>query len=505
MTSRGRKLAAVAAVAATLLTACGGEDVPREALGEAAHPPATPAAITPVRDAAAVISALKQLDACALLDPASAAVPGFPPGVERERDDPHSCKIQEPGGYGEVELILGTPLDRRARFLSQPRTVAGTVVYVSQPMSECVYLLPVGPVHAIRFQALARVGEIGSCAALDTLVPVAVAKIATAAPPGHALAKVDACSVLAAALGDRRPSRMTSGFDWRGLDSCQALSAEDVGSDLRLRYTKDPARSYDGLPSRQVGGRTVFAIGDCHLAWSQGRSGLPGESEAFSRVELRADCDRLDALAAEVMRFLDAPPPDVPPVKPLLYPQGQTGLPDDGACADVPPEQPCLPSAHRPYTPHDPVALANAAAADPSVLCGLAEEAVRTHFGPELRPVLSSAGGTRTQGCLFVEPNHRRQVSVQIAAGGLSDSSDGRAVTVAGRPGVVRSDRTSPLKRQDLSVALVEGEDDTTTRRLEIGLQFNPQRGTRQDGETVDTTGAEMLDVLAGDIVARAF
>ncbi|MBN6040208.1 hypothetical protein [Amycolatopsis sp. 195334CR] len=483
--------------AAMVLTACGSEEEPPDALGAPSHPPVVTAPAAPPRDTAAVLSALNRLDPCALLDPVAAGIPGFPADAERDRRSPHSCELERAGRYGSLTAVLGAPLNRQIRFQSATRVLDATVVYV-QSSPDCRYLVPVGPRHAISFTA----DFAGGCAELDKLVPIALSRMDTPAEAGPAFAGRDACSVLAAALGEDDNTRLAPEPGVSGLDSCDATSTQATASSLRLRYAGDPARRYDDRPTSQLNERTVYRDDDCELVWSQGPSGLPGESQAFATVEARTTCDRLDPLATEVMRVLGAPPAAVPPVSPLRYPPGETGLPDTSPCADVTPEQPCRPSAHQPYAPHDPAALASTAAADPGVLCGLAEEAVRAQFGPELRPVVSTVGNApRAEGCLFVEPSLRRQVTVAVTVESPS-TTDGQPVTIAGRPGWARV--TPADDRHTRLVTLTENEN--TVQRLEIGLRFNHERGSTPDpDQPIGTPGLEKLDALAGDIASRAF
>ncbi|RZQ62351.1 hypothetical protein [Amycolatopsis suaedae] len=484
--TRTHRLAAVVLAAVVLLGACGGDEEPAQALGDAAHPPVVVAASTPVRDTAAVISALKRLDPCALLDPIAAGIPGRP--GEGTRPAPHNCEI------GDLGVTLGTPLSRMSRYGMPRRTVAGNVVYVDRPSTGCAYLLPVGPVHAIRFEADTDRDVIEPCAALDRLVPVALSKLGTPVPPGDRLSTVDACSVLTAALRDPGLGRSAVEESRKGLHSCG--EGNIYGNSLKLAYGKDPARVHTDRPSRQVGGRTLVEIGRdpmCTVAWSEGPA-----ATAFATVELHASCDRVDTVAAEVMRLLDAPPPDVPPIQPLPYPPGQTGLPGEGGCADVRPDRPCQPVSPEPYAPHDPVALVNAAAGDSGVLCGLAAEAVRAHLGPELRPVLTDADG-----CVFVEPSLRREVTVRVEAGELP-GMPWQAVTIAGRPGYLRGAGDGELGTDRL-VALVEGGGEGTARLLKIGIRIRPERGAGPGPGNVNTAGVEKQDALAADIVARAF
>ncbi|WP_165436333.1 hypothetical protein [Amycolatopsis suaedae] len=123
---------------------------------------------------------------------------------------------------------------------------------------------------------------------------------------------------------------------------------------------------------------------------------------------------------------------------------------------------------------------------------------MRTHLGPELRPVR-----TEVSGCVFVEPDHRRRVTVQVRPGTLP-TSRGQATTIAGRPGYARPADSSE-NGADRLVVLVDGEDDRTARLLEIRLRFQPRKGSTQGSDSVDTTGIEKLDALAADIAARAF
>ncbi|OZM72002.1 hypothetical protein CFN78_17870 [Amycolatopsis antarctica] len=510
-----RALTAVALAAATLTVAQGcAESEDRVTEPTPVSLPAQLSAAPQARPMGAVVAGLTGLDACALIDPAAASIPGYEGSRVRARS-PHQCTISTGDGqgkYGDMAVTLGLPLSRDERFRYELAHPAGITTYTRTLDSmSCEAYVPVGADLSIAFSIRSTGAEPdrSACEQALALVTAAAPRLTAPSGPPGPFAAHDACTVLGAALGDARGDAplspgghsARSGIDGCGVDEGRGLE-DRTSLELSYRPSERERDGDDGEP-RTVGGRQVWPrYDDCAVVWDHAASGLPGasgESASLLEIVLEAPCGQTDALAAEVMLVLDGPPPERPGAQSPLFYRAEEPDVALGACVDVPARESCEP--HMPVpAPRGAREVSDAVRADPDVACAIAAEAVGRHLGPELRPVVTRRP---VDGCLFVEPRHSVRVRVGVSVGELDDTSTTSAgqarTTVAGRPAVTQTSEGGAGYR--IAVQLVEDEEAPT--RLDMSVEVTPPRGS--GGRNSGGSRAPALDAIAEDIAARVY
>jgi Protein of unknown function (DUF3558) len=184
-------------------------------VGCAAQIQGSPAVAVPRdRDSGAVVAALRELSACALIDPAVAGRVGIGSAPIVYAEAPHACTISaapSSGGY-EVTVHLGTHADHFLKWASAPITLAGAKAYRyddSLKGHNCFVFLPVSFDRAIQIYAKepSTGSDIDLCAAATAFAEAAATKLANpdSLRPDRTtfpLSQWDGCSLLAAALGE---------------------------------------------------------------------------------------------------------------------------------------------------------------------------------------------------------------------------------------------------------------------------------------------------------------
>lgn len=387
-----------------------------------------PRASVPSRgDERAVLAALRQVDACALLDTRAARVPAFPASARPVASGPHRCDVSGKGGV-RVSVRLGMAFGTRDRLTDfYPRALGGAKAYVerwgNEPRSMCFLHLPVGRSLSVRFAAFAGTAPTDLCGATETFAATAARRLARpdTVRPGadRPMATRDPCAALGAALDARGYHLGHDGVGDFGIDGCVADPAEAPLSEA-IRLTLGYGRvDNGGVPARIAGRPAVVrdGSGGCAVRWSSGTAGARGEQVQ----ELTApDCPRAERVAAAVAGA-PAESPEAPRLT-LLYGPDEPDLPVAGACGyySADPAR-CRPYAEVPVPANRSDAI-RAAVLDPHTNCALAAL-------PALRPVVDDR-----LGCVFVEPTRTTRVAVRLMPGRVPAEPGATATTVAGLP-----------------------------------------------------------------------
>lgn len=248
-------------------------------------------AIPPNRDNGAVVAALRQINPCALIDPAIASRVGIGAQPVVYANAPHSCTISSTtlSGADDVSFRLGSRVDHFIKWSSAPITLAGAKAYLLDESLErnyCAVFIPVSFEWAIQISTKGRSdgSAIDVCAASTTFAEAAAVKLADpdSLRTDHRilpLSQWDGCSLLATALGEAA-GRYTMTLDKGifGLDGCDASTGPDRELSVKISYSWDPA---DGLGANRklVAGQTVDVAeptrsgsdsSGCRVRWSNG-------------------------------------------------------------------------------------------------------------------------------------------------------------------------------------------------------------------------------------------
>lgn len=412
------------------------------------------------RDEEAVLSALRRIDLCAVLDKALAATPGAPADANPEAPQPSRCDLagmRYPISATVVGLVHST------RLSLQARAIGGAKGYVRYGSSSCAVFLPVSFEKAIEFSQVPH--GTPSDEACRTVVDVAAASAGVLADPDtvQVAPRWNACDALTDALGSEAEKTKLLGD---GLDDCADFT--HVPSPLSISFANELVPTGDPRDVT-IGGKQArvyeFDDGVCDIDWRQGpfNSRYAAEPEYPVRL-ISLDCDRGKTVAESLVRVLgEAPPDDVAPQRPLLYAPDEPDSPYPGACAYVDGSDlnRCEPYVET-RVPDQPGELAKVGVTDGQVGCAAAMDAVGRQFGAGLRPVAIMGS------CYFVEPERRIQVLFAINPGRTIGDTDSTKVTVAGHPGYAKSSASYVDYRLSTTTTL---EGDAT---LELRVTTGP-------------------------------
>lgn len=493
---------------------------------EATPPPATtgsppPSAQTRVehpkadvpkdRDEQAVIAALRQLDACVLVDPAAI---GAPAGAKPVASGPRRCWIPLDGTGHGVYVVFGVEWDPDVKFLAEPVELDGANAYLlpdGSGESACQVVIPVSFELAV---AVAVTGNGGACATTKSVATVVAGRLAKPdliAAPADPWTSWDACALLAAGLGDHAAVVNLRSFgDWRtgGLDDCNAKKSSPPHESYRLTLEYADAK-IGSTGVKTLGGKQVAVSADggdwCTLRWREGRVGFPNDRPDRMIHLSTSDCPRGDQLAVAVMKLLPTPPPDrVAPQRPLVYRPDEPDVPAAGACVDFRPHGLCQPHDEVPV-PRDAKVILDAAARDHHVACAMVVDAVRRRFGQTMQPVVSVEA--ERSGCHFVEPTHTLIVRISVLpAQDIREfdpykRSNAQILTVADRPAVLTTGLNKGYESSSLCLSPVR---DATSGVLCVHALFLPGRGAARRAQ-VDDSRKSLLEPTAADLVAQHF
>nr|WP_253668101.1 hypothetical protein [Streptoalloteichus tenebrarius] len=470
------------------------------------------------RPAEAVLSALRQLDACALVDPSAAKSAGFARSVP---EGPHTCDYLGNGG-DKAEVRIGHHFDHGSRYRSEPIELGGVRAYLfrgeQKEKAPCELNIPVSFTLSIRLDV--RRGESTSsdtCAQARALGGAAAARLATpdalkVDPATRPLSDWDGCTLARAATPQRPDLRVSTAIQ-DSVDECRLEEDKKDTKDtkqagtfvwFKIRYTSDPLQG--NHVKRQIGGRTaaVMDFGDnCWVSWAHGPSGNSDKLASHAVVEVKTQgCDNVANIAAEAMRVLaGAPPSPAAPQRPLTFRPDEPDGDAPGACVDFTSagsSMGCEPhvAARVPTNKKD---LMVAADKNPNVTCSMADEIVRQVFGQEMRPIVY--GGH----CYWGEPTHAVAVRVTLTPRYAPDQfgqdpslyQNRQKKTFGGAPGV----SWTASKGTQYEIYLSTTGDITKPGYLAGEVQAWPARGSAD--ATADTSKLSRLDQVMTMLAER--
>ncbi|RJQ77801.1 hypothetical protein D5S17_15440 [Pseudonocardiaceae bacterium YIM PH 21723] len=391
--------------ASLLLTGCG-----TKIDGTPVAPSGYGGARIPDREQTAVVAAMRELDACALLDDPKAQPQG-----------PHGCEASS--ASGRLRLRLGYKLSHTTRWAAQPVDAAGMHGYIEETGSgtrqACSGYLPVSFGRSIFVAADGN----GACDQVKAKLVAVAGKLANpdavkVNPATRPLAQWDGCSALGVALGDELTKYTLSDLDAVTVDAtdgCEArLKGSKVTSQDSLRYNvKYSSPAAASVPLQDIAGKKAFVsnrAGSCSALIDNGPSGV--ENKVVSVVEISVTaktCEAMTALAGKIVTTLQGSPPSLGnPQRPVLIPANQPDEDAPGACVDYRGTG-CTPYDGKAKLPGDKKEALAAANADTRAVCALAEKQVKQAFGDTMRPVIYG------DFCVFVEPTHVIEVNVSIS------------------------------------------------------------------------------------------
>ncbi|TWD82564.1 hypothetical protein FB561_3697 [Kribbella amoyensis] len=502
-----RVLAIGVVVPALLLTACSSTDDPKEASTPVSAPSTLPK-LPPVthpspkvprdRDLARVFASLTALDACALLAPGRAKVPGLRTAKLR-RTAPHRCEVEGKVGAGRNVLIRAWPAVSNSwsqRFPMATAKFGGVRIYQVATESTCRVFVPVSFAYSIAiFGRSSSAGKEASCRETEAFAAAAIPVLAKASTPTRGRpAGWSGCTALSAILG--QPIGSVEMFD--GVDDCRK-----AGVGLGLIY--DSAPEYDGKDEVvRIGGRQVELTGGgdqlCVATWSEGSSGQPAPYENLLVSLSAANCAEAKRWTQKARTVLAGPARKGPaPQYPIYLRADEPHSDKPGGCAeldDVTGNQHCLP-----YVPVEAPKggqeVLRHVRADRNVLCAISVAAVRRRFGAELQPMTTLPENPPGQlgTCTYLEPTRAFAITVEVGDQPvLGTRPTPTTVKLAGRDAVIVSDPDGERARLELTSA--DGAF------LRLTFQTFPPRGT--DGPP-DTARIEQLQPFAEEIAGQYF
>lgn len=517
MTMPCSQLRWVMLVSSLLLAACSPSD-PAQPTTLPTPPTVTrpPAVVPQDRDPQAVLAALRQLDPCALVDPARAGVPGYPASLEPVPYSPHRCEVYRTYGDDEVEVILGAPFDEESRWNTAVVTIGGVKAYRSAHTDSCDLHIPVSFQLTIHFWVRKGVHSTSNgdmCAPATGFAEYAVTRLADPdnAPSVLPMADRDACQVLTAALGANPDGyRVAFNDSLNGIDACggDIEDPERAAPTLaaRLVYNPDPAQQRDSI--RTIGGRPVRVYEQpdyCHLTWSVGKVRTPERSRTDQQVELQApDCRMGKAMVLAAMTHMQQPPPPVAaaPQRPITYRPDEPDLAVPGAYVahtSINDPRYCQPAVNVPV-PSGSTEIITGATTDPHVVCAFSRAAITGHFGQDFSPIVTT-GHT----CVFVEPTRAVEIQVRVDPDSRPQASPGtRRATIAGHAATFHDNITDTTGiSYEIAAAVTPGTDPGM---VIVTVRFRHPRGVpHSDTTPIDTALASKLEPAVTDMLTTHF
>lgn len=460
----------VGIVLALLAAGCSGGESPAPPTRKERHPVELPSD----RDGEAVLSALRRVDLCAVLDRGAAAA-----GIEGRTvraGSPFSCEVDFAGGRSFPVQLKVDHLASRKRVTLPSTVIGGARAYVYND-GPCDILLPVSFTVSLEVIDLGR-----ACEEAEPLVAGVVS-----------------------VLGD--PDLVTTGPRWTACEVLSEVIGEDPGADLDLDGCLDvsgkrslrfdhpdsfpPAKAQRG----KAGDRVVWMVTDprdstCDVGWK------PDDGPLVVTIG-GPTCDEALAMVAPVERVLGQAPPEAPQQRPLFYGPNEPDTPFAGACAYVAdktsPEK-CAPTTRLPI-PGAGQQLVDLAADDVDVACSLALDPVTEHFGDQMRAVILTRGDTYL--CYFVSPLRQLEIGFVVSRSTVTDQrrEGDRTTDIAGHRALVA----------DCDAILCSASVATSTDAEQRGvLGLEVRLGPLQGAELPLDAGDRARAVL-GDIVRKHF
>ncbi|RZS29609.1 uncharacterized protein DUF3558 [Herbihabitans rhizosphaerae] len=458
-------------------------------------PPRTPQ--PPDRDAAAVTSALRKLDACALIDipVAKSLAPNATP-IPR---GPHSCLLSPTPQHDiikeSVRITVGDDSDHVRRFSGVPVTIGGAKAYEYRDDSSsrrCEIAVPVSFTLAITVEFRGDDVE-GACRVVRKVTEAAIGKLRNpdalnVDPAKRPFAAWDGCTFLKQVLGNPPEFDYVGEGTYDPFSGCAAAKRPQRGQPPSATSKEDVklTAEYDEAPKpapgmRPIGGKQVVfseRTGECKLEWAQGDSGTGDKDFGVLMFELSANCQAATQIAEKIMQLAGQAPSDATsPQRPLLYGPNEPDTAAVGACIhsaqgsskDCEPYQPT-------EVPKGYQAIIAAVTKNRHVQCAVFEPAIKAAFGPEFLPL--SWG----QHCFFVEPTHALHITVNVlpptamhVPGKYGRGYPKQEVQLGGKPA-----STYSSGKDSFDIYLSAVGDLNAGGGLHIGLEARPPRGDQR-------------------------
>ncbi len=399
------------------LTACAVDPRARpaptlEPLPTVAHPKAE----SPDRNPAAVLSAVRRLDPCALLDPGEARIPGVPAGTGTRIDSPFNCRLKIKDNNDQIFLtIVDLPTEERLQLSTEP--IGGMRSYRTTEYGDCAVYLPISFRLAVKITAQQVDGDAEPCDVAGALAEQVVARLGTPEQV-ETEPRWDACTVLATALN----------IDVATVSAASEWDVSDCQSDETNLSLQDADRFGD------VDDDTPIEVDDDYRGVCLVTANAGGVAVSVKHPS----CDEAKRIAGPVMEIVAVPPPAGAPQRPVLYPWDEPDVPNP-VCRTVA-DPTCQPYVEVPVPEGPPLEVLRHALADPNIQCALATEAVDA----DLTPVTAEGK------CHFVGAG-KPTVSTYLQAGSTYVPSS-EETEVGGRPAEILVDD----KQGYLLVALAE-------------------------------------------------
>lgn len=490
--------------------------------GPAAGGDSKPAKRPRDRNQAAVLLALRQIDACALFDESLSKK--LSADATPLASGPHSCELTEIlDGYPGSPLMkvaVGAGFDHVSRYGAAPVTIAGAKAYEYRDAmsSTCEVAFPVSFTLGIQLEHEAGTPE-EACRVVHRFGKAMVAKLRkpgsiTVQPAKRPLSAWDGCTLLVHLLD--KPKDYTYEVDGVAdpFSGCLGRLDQEVDPSssagervsLEAKYDKE----LESRPKRRtIAGKKVAVDDrgeDCVLSWVQGDSRTGNKWVGKLMIELTAACAKASKMAAKAIRLADkAPSKPGRPQRKLLYGPRDPDSAAPGACVHLAVGHNAECEPYQPTTaPKGYDAIVSAEANDRNVRCAVFEPAVRSKFGSTFKPVIYG------EHCIFVDPKHELVITVNV----LPKSEIYVLNKYGDDPGLYTDRQEIQLAGKSALTFFTSGKDGfdiylspagdlNAAGGLHIGLESSPPRGDRStiEGPPVDPALVELAKQAMSEVV----
>jgi hypothetical protein len=513
----------VAVVALCLLASgCSATVAGKPVAGQVAPAPSAPAkkAERPKdRSQVAVLSALRRIDACALVDLKLAKRVSAESSVQKAPLGPHACAAVEKRFGGDImRVAVGEVQEHIARFRAKPIELAGAKAYEMRTLGEmeqCRVFIPVSFDLSVDldYEDEAGAGLDASCGVLHSWGEYVVKKLRRPgsiklAPNKRPFAAWDGCTMLVEILPDSKKYKYRPNGTYDPFSGCWALG-ENKSVKLEVQYgSKDDIRSGT---RRTIGGKKVTVrslVDDCVAEWVQGPSRVAQDGSESLLMELSAPCGQINGLVSKVIKKAKGKPSSAgKPQSRLLYKPTENDTAAPGACAHFANGAgPHCEPYHPVQAPRGYDAMVEADTKTRDATCAVFYPAIQKHFGENFEAVTYGAF------CYFVDETHTIDIGASVLPelpghipNQYSDepgaSVDRRQIELGGRPALVFFD--SRRNQYDIYVSHVNDLD--APGGLNLFVQVSPPRGIDTDeNPTVSPELVEKAQRAMADVVERS-
>lgn len=490
--------------------------------GPAAGGESKPAKRPRDRNQAAVLLALRQIDACALFDKSLSKK--LSPDATPLASGPHSCELTEiRDGYPSsplMQVAVGAGFDHVSRYGAAPVTIAGAKAYEYRDATSrtCEVTFPVSFTLGVQLEHEAGTPE-KACPVVHRFGKAVVAKLRK---PGsirvqraeRPLSAWDGCTLLVHLLD--KPKDYTyevdgtkdpfSGCHGRLDQEVDPSSSAGESVSLDAEYNRE---LQSGSKTRTIAGKKVAVDDrgeDCVLSWVQGDSRTGNEWVGKLIIELTATCAKASKMAATAIRLAGkAPSKPGRPQRKLLYGPGDPDSAAPGACLHLAVGHNAECEPYQPTTaPKGYEAIVAAEANNRNVRCAVFAPAVTSKFGSTFKPVIYG------EHCIFVDPKHELDITVNVLpnsemyvlnkyADDPSLYTDRQEIQLAGKSALT----FFSSGKDAFDIYLSPTNDLNAGGGLHIGLEASRPRGDRSgiEGPPVDPALVELAKQAMSEAV----